>query len=279
MCAIRLLAVMAISSALAAGDGSFTVAGLRLMPKRWDKQANFEKLSYYARKAAERGAEVVVTPEGFLEGYVGNEKANKDLTRDRYFAIGEPVDGEMIGRCRNLAKELGIYLVLGFAERSGDQMRNSAAVISPGGEIVLKYSKSHTADDEPFNTKGREFPVTDTPFGRWGTLICMDRQLPETSRILAVKGAQIILVPAWGMNNETNDIMMRTRAYENGVWVVFVHPERVLVIDPSGKITAEDSREGDEAVLAEIRVDSRIGRGPIRHRRPEIYGEILGQAK
>ena len=268
-----LAGILFVSSAGA--EVSFTVAGLRLMPARWDKEANFAKLEKYAREASRLGAEVVVTPEGFLEGYVGNDKANKDLTRERYFQVGEPVDGDFLGRARGLARALNIHLVMGFAERRGGEMFNSVAVISPQGKIAGMYSKMHTADDEPFNAKGAGLPVVETPHGRWGTLICYDRQLPETARILAIKGAQMIIVPAWGMNNETNEIMMRVRAYENSVWVVFVHPERVLVIDPGGKIVAQDSRAGDEVVLAKIRLDERVGRGPIRHRRPEVYGELL----
>lgn len=259
-----------------AGDLSFTLAGLRLTPKRWDKQANFAKLEHYARQAAAQGAQVIVPPEGFLEGYVGNENQNRDLTRERYLEVGEPLQGEYLKRACQLARQLRVHLIFTFAYKAaGEQMRNSAAVIDPEGRIVSLYSKTHTADDEPFNVKGDEFPVVDTPHGRWGTLICMDRQLPETSRILAIKGAQIIFVPAWGMNNETNEIMMRTRAYENGVWVAFVHPQRVLIIDPAGKIAAQDHGAGDEIVFATIRLDGRVGRGPIRHRRPEIYGEIL----
>jgi predicted amidohydrolase len=77
-------------------------------------------------------------------------------------------------------------------------MFNSAVIFSPEGELALHYSKSHNAHDEPFNTKGTEFPVANTALGRLGTLICYDRQLPETSRILAIKGAQLILVPSWG---------------------------------------------------------------------------------
>ncbi|MCX6620639.1 MAG: carbon-nitrogen hydrolase family protein, partial [Acidobacteria bacterium] len=159
----------------------------------------------------------------------------------------------------------------------GDKVYNSLVVFSPAGGIVTHYSKSHTALDEPFNTKGAEFPVVDTPLGRWGTLICMDRQLPETSRILAIKGAQLILVPAWGMHGEMNDTMMRTRAYENGVWVAFVHPRRCLFIDPRGAIIAQDTPgDEDQVVTAKILLDQRVGKGPIQFRRPEIYGEITG---
>lgn len=245
------------------------------MPMRWDKQANFARLDKFARQAASQGAQFVVTPEGFLEGYVGNEKANRDLTRERYFDIGEPVNGPYFRKAQALAAELKIYLALGFAERRGEEMFNSVAVFSPEGKQVTKYSKMHTADDEPFNSKGAELKVVDTPLAKFGTLICYDRQLPETSRVLAIQGAQMILVPAWGSKGETNEIMMRTRAYENSVWVAFVHPERVMVIDPGGKIIAQDQGQGDEVVLATVRIDDRIGRGPIRHRRPDVYRDIL----
>src|SRR5262245_16179880 len=71
---------------------SFTIAGLRVTPQRWDKEANFSKLVTYARQAGGKGAKLIITPEGFLEGYVGNDKANPDVTEERYRAIGEGID-------------------------------------------------------------------------------------------------------------------------------------------------------------------------------------------
>lgn len=168
--------------------------------------------------------------------------------------------------------------VVGFAERRQEKMYNSAVIFSPEGSVVLHYSKSHTADDEPFNTKGTEFPVASTQWGRWGMLICYDRQMPETARILSVKGAQLILVPAWGSYSELNDIMMRVRAYENGVWLAFVHPKRCLVIDPRGHIIAQNDGEQDQIVTAQIST-AKVRRVLLERRRPEIYGEILSQAK
>jgi predicted amidohydrolase len=275
----KLLCLALVAGTALAGEISFAVAGLRVLPREWDKPGNFAKLEQYARQAAARGAQLVVTPEGFLEGYVGNDKKVKDLTREKYFAVGESIDGPLLSKARGLARELNIYLSVGFAERRGERMYNSLAIFSPAGDLALRYSKAHTALDEPFNTQGDELPVVDTPLGRWGTLICFDRQLPETARVLAIKGAQLILVPAWGMYGETNDIMMRTRAYENSVWVVFVHPKRCLVIDPGGKIVAQDAGDEDQLVMATIRLDDRVGRGPIRMRRPELYREILTPPK
>jgi predicted amidohydrolase len=173
-----------------------------------------------------------------------------------------------------LAHQLRIFLGVGFAELRGGEMFNSVAVFSPEGALLSVYAKTHTADDEPFNTKGSDFSVVDTPLGRWGALVCMDRQLPEASRILALRGAQLLLVPAWGMTGELNDAMMRVRAYENGVHLAFVHPRRCLIIDPAGTILAQDHGAGDEVVTAGITLRT-PGLGPIRRRRPELYGELV----
>jgi predicted amidohydrolase len=250
------------------------VAGLRVTPEPWNKEGNYSKLQRFAELAAADGAHLVVTPEGFLEGYLWGDDDPQEFSWKQYLAVGERMDGPMIRRIRELAHVLGIYLALGFAERRADQMFNSMAVFGPSGEVVARYAKSHTADDEPFNTKGDELSVFQTPFGPWGVLVCMDRQLPETMRVLALKGAQLVLVPAWGMSGEMNDVMMRTRAYENGVYVVFVHPRRILMIDPGGKVIASGSGDADEIVTAEFTLADFRLLSPIQYRRPELYGEI-----
>ena len=263
--------------ALWAGEPtSFTLAGIRVIPDAWGKEANLKRIEKYTREAVAKGAQVVVTPEGFLEGYVANNKREPGITRERLAAIGERLDGPMLTKLKALARELGIHLVVCFAERRADNMFNSLAIFTPQGEVAMSYHKSHNADDEPFNTTGTQFPVVDTPLGRWGTLICYDRQLPETSRILAIKGAQLLIVPAWGSFGDMNTAMMRTRAFENGVWVAFVHPQQFLLIDPRGKIVAQDNGEkGDQVVFGRVTIDDRIGKSAIRSRKPQLYGEIL----
>ncbi|HNY40037.1 MAG TPA: carbon-nitrogen hydrolase family protein, partial [Bryobacteraceae bacterium] len=232
-----------------------------------------------ARLAAAQGAQVIATPEGFLEGYVGNQHRSPGLDRGKYFSVGEHIDGPMLTRVAALARELKVYLLIGFAERRQDRMYNSAVIFAPDGSIASRYSKAHTAADEPFNTKGAEFPVADTPLGRWGTLICFDRQLPETSRILSLRGAQFILVPSWGGYGEINDQMMRVRAYENGVWLAFVHPKRTLVIDPKGNIVAKSGREDDQIVLATITLRDGKPIQLLEQRRPELYEELVRPRK
>ncbi len=225
-------------------------------------------------KRRAEGAQLVVTPEGFLEGYLWQDDEPQEFSLEQYLEVGEPIDGEFVGRAASLAGELGIFLGLGFAERHEGLMYNSMAVFGPSGELVSRHVKCHTADDEPFNTRGTELEVFDTPFGPWGVLICMDRQPPEAMRVLALKGAQLVIVPAWGMCGEINDVMMRTRAYENGVYVLFVHPRRCLVIDPGGKIVAEGPDEPESVVHAQMVLADFSEMSPIQYRRPELYGEI-----
>lgn len=249
-------------------------AALTLEPLPWDKAANYAKFEQFARAARAAGAEVIVAPEGYLEGYVGNDKRTPDLDRERYQAAAEPLDGPYLTRLRALAMELKAHLMLGFAERRGAEVFNSVVMFSPAGERLIHYSKTHTMNDEPFNTKGSAFPVVETSFGKVGTLICFDRQLPETARILALKGARLVIIPAWGSAGEMNDLMMRVRAYENSVWLAFVHPRRALVINPAGQIVAQDSVKQDQAVHATISLPATPKPGLLQYRRPGLYTEL-----
>jgi (R)-amidase len=254
---------------------SFLVAAMRVEPKPWDKEHNLALLERYARDAAKGGASLVVTCEGFMDGYTSNPKTRPDTTRERYRAIGEPLDGPWLTRVRDLARELKLYLSVGIAEQSGDERHNSVVVISPTGQSVLHYSKTHCLD-EPFNTPGDTFPVAATDLGVLGALICYDRRFPEVPRILALKGANILLIPAYGSDGERNEALLRTRAWENSVWVVYVRQNQALVINPSGKIIARDKGQGDELLLARIDLGGEKGTGEIHERRAtELYRELL----
>ncbi len=205
--------VVSAAAVATAEDGDFPkikVAGMCVQPKQWDKAHNFSLLDRYAQQAAREGAQLLVTCEGFLDGYTGNPKYALDLTRERYLAIGETLDGPWLQKVAALASQLQMYIALGFAERRGEAMFNSVAIYSPRGELVLHYSKTHTKG-EIFNSQGNSFPVTKTDIGTLGALICYDRRFPEVPRILALKGAQILLIPAYGSDGERNEALLRTR--------------------------------------------------------------------
>ncbi len=254
---------------------SFVAAAMRVQPTRWDKSHNFDLLKKFATDATLQGAELVVTCEGFLDGYTGNAKLTPGLTREQYLEIGEPIDGPWMKRVAELASALKVYLAVGFAERRDQQMYNSVVVYSPAGESALHYSKTHTKG-EIFNTPGTHFPVAETRLGTLGALICYDRRFPEVPRILALKGAQVLILPAYGTDGERNEALLRTRAWENSVWVVYVKQNQALIINPSGKIVARDAGDHDQLVLATIEIGDNVGTGDIlEHRPPEFYREII----
>jgi predicted amidohydrolase len=268
-------AAAAMSRAAEPTERGFIVAAMRVQPKRWDKGHNFALLERFATEAAENDAKLVVTCEGFLDGYTSNPKFTPGLSREKFFEFGEPMDGPWVQRVNELARRLQLHIAIGFAERDGDVMHNTVAVLSPAGKIILRYAKTHCLD-EPYNTPGNEFPVASTDLGKLGALICYDRRFPEVPRIMALKGARILLVPAYGRDGERNEALLRTRAWENSVWIVYVRQNQALVINPSGKIVARDKGKDDELVYARIDLDGEQGTGEIFNRRtPELYGELL----
>ena len=133
---MRRCLILFLASLAFAEEISFQFAGLTLTPDSWDKEAKFNKLAKFARQAAAHGAQVVVAPEGFLEGYVGNEHRSPGLTREKYFSVGEAVDGPLMTRVSALARELRIYLSVGYAEHRRDKMFNSSVIFSPDGRIA-----------------------------------------------------------------------------------------------------------------------------------------------
>jgi predicted amidohydrolase len=254
---------------------NFLVAGMRVLPKRWDKAHNFELLKKYACDAASKGAKLVVTCEGFLDGYTSNLKLTGEISREKYLESCEPADGPWMKKIAALADELDIYLSVGFAEIRDQKAYNSLVVYSPAGETVLHYSKWHTKG-ETYTTPGNRLPVVHTDVGTLGALICYDRRFPEIPHILALKGADILIVPAYGTDGERNEALLRTRAWENSVWVVYVKQNQALIINPSGKIIARDRGDKDQLVMARIELNDDVGTGDILERRaPELYREII----
>lgn len=266
----------------------FGVAALVLPNVRGDKEKALQRIERHARRAADLGAKFVVTPETCLDGYVCHQPG---LTKEKFTPLAETCEGPSISRLRRLADELDLYLCVGFSELEGGDLFNTALLLGPDGQIVGKYRKTHGVED--LYKPGDDLPVFDTPYGKVGILICYDRQLPETARRLAEKGAELILIPSNGMWGRMNDAMLRTRAYENGVYIVFAHPRDGLVIDPGGRIIAanmsvpgqgvglptntdtQDAGGWPEAVTREIDLEAwrNVG-GNLSNRRPQLYGNV-----
>ena len=83
-------------------------------------------------------------------------------------------------------------------------------------------------------TPGKNLHAYESDFGSFGVMICADRRWPETARTLTLQGARVIFNPTYGMHDDLNLCMMKTRSYENGIFIVFTHPGQSLITDPKG---------------------------------------------
>ena len=258
------------------GPIEYTKIGIIAMDaKPWALERNYERLERYVREAAQRDAQVVVAPEAILDGYVCY--AAPDTTRERMLEVAQTVpDGRYIVKARRLSRELGIYLVFGFLERVGEEMFNSLVMIDPQGEILAKYSKIHVGG-ESYITPGRELKPFDTPLGRLGFLICMDRTVPENIRTLGVQGAEIVFLPMDGGGGPANTQRMARYAADNGCWVVVANTWSSAILSPRGDVRLE--RYETERVTIGRVTDWEIPRGTGRRsmiaRRTDLYRPLI----
>ncbi|QDU79525.1 N-carbamoyl-D-amino acid hydrolase [Polystyrenella longa] len=271
-------------------SATLKVASISFVPKKWNKEANAVRLEKEMRRAVEAGAELVITPEGMLEGYVVNEviheedpERKKELT-NRFQELAEPIDGKFIQRFQQLAIDLKIYLILGFLEADSvtEKTFNTAALFDPDGKLVGKYHKTHFHQgyevNPPGYTAGSDYPVFSIhdPESKQelkvGMMICFDRQLPEPARQLTLNGADLIACPSYGSWGDWNTRLMQVRAYENQAYVVFSHPNQSLLIDRDGEIMQEGAE--DSFAIMTIDLDKlKKTRRSVRNRRPETYRE------
>jgi len=241
------------------------VASLMLQPVKWDKDANRARLEKAIREAKRQGAELVVTPEGALEGYVVNEviratgEKRNELTA-RFNALAEPCDGPYIQHFRKLCEELKVHLVLGFLESDGGQTYNTAILIRPDGTIAGKYRKTHFAqgysngdekgDNPPGYLRGTEYPVFEIRGRKMGIMICYDRREPVVAKSLVANGADFLINPAYGMMGDCNCRFLTARAQETHVPILFVHPNQTVYTGAQAQIQLDLRPKDDEARLA-----------------------------
>ncbi len=213
----------------------FNVALLQLNPTD-SIENNMLKGIEYCKKAKEIGADIAVFPEMWNTGYemlfegdledqvnIPQEKVNKWNSK----AIEN--DNEFINKYINLAKELGMAIAITYLEKTEQKPRNTVVIIDRNGNIVLKYSKVHTVDSkmEAYTQSGTEFKTCELDYGRGkvklGTMICFDRDFPESARILMLQGSEIILVPNACYMSKIRLEQLKVRAYENMVGIVTVN--------------------------------------------------------
>ena len=201
------------------------VALLQIMPEN-TIQENLEKGLEYCRKAKAAGADIALFPEMWSVGYCIPE----DITELKSLSLLE--DSEFVCSFQEIAKELNMAIGITFLEAHDPLPRNTICLFDRFGKKVYTYAKVHTCDfgDECRLSAGDDFYVADldTEQGivKVGSMICYDREFPESARILMLKGAEIILVPN-ACPMEINRLsQLRARAYENMIGIATVNYPR-----------------------------------------------------
>lgn len=240
---------------------------IKAVPVKWDLEANWRQFVSLAKKAADAGADMVCTPECFLDGYVTTDP---DWSPKRFKDICIGLDESYLLKARRLAKSLRLHMVFGFTQKAAEGAYNAAALIDDAGGILGIYNKTHLQQHDKRYLPGRDLPVFDTRLGKIGIMICADRRWPEVPRVLRVKGAEIIMNPTYGMWHIENEWWMRTRSYENEVYVCFAHPNVAFVAGPSGEIAAKLQTDEPDALIHDLDL-GRNGHSMLDDRRPELY--------
>ena len=241
-----------------------------------DIPANIQKLQDNIRKAAAMGAELVVLQE-LHNGLYFCQTENTEI-----FNQAEPIPGPSTETFGKLAKELGIVLVLSLFERRAPGLyHNTAVVLEKDGSIAGKYRKMHIPDDPAYYEKfyftpgDLGFEPIDTSVGRLGVLVCWDQWYPEAARLMAMRGAEMLIYPTaigWESTDTEEEkkrqlnawiTVQRGHAVANGLPVITVNrtghePDpsgqtngiqfwgNSFVAGPQGELLAEFTNEQEE---------------------------------
>jgi deaminated glutathione amidase len=256
-----------------------------------DQAANLAVADRLTRGAAADGATLIVLPEKWTA--IGSDEQSR--------AAAEPLDGPSIGWARAIARELGIDLIAGsiLERREGhERLANTSVHVDPSGEVRAAYRKLHMFDVEvdgrryresELEEPGDEIVTSETADGvELGLSICYDLRFPELYRILAVRGARVLTVPAAFTLATTRDhweTLLRARAIENQAFVIAAnqvgaHPTgahsggRSMIVDPWGLVLAQ-AQDSEGYIVAELdlaRQEEIRSRLPaLANRRPEVY--------
>lgn len=269
------------------------IAAVQLESSPADPDANLVKISERAQEAADQGTQLVVFPECALTGYA--------LTPEEVITSAEPFPGPSTFGLKGICEKTGLILVVGGIERDEQgHLFNSAAIINAEGLLGV-YRKTHL----PYLGVDRYLAAGDTltepvstKIGTFGMLICYDFRFPEPIRALALRGAQVVLLPtAWPASAAFYpDFMAQSRAAENRVFLVasnHVGQERELnylgrslIVAPDGGILAEASADKEEILFADIdptmsdnkklvNVPGEYELDIFADRRPELYRTLI----
>jgi predicted amidohydrolase len=277
----------------------FSVMAVQMNALKEDIPHNLEMHMRFIAKASDAGCKLVVFPELSVTAHYGEEGVVRSAQR---------LDGDIAAAMQAAAEKHHIVVGYGFCELAHGTYYNSHALVGPQGVLGVQR-KVHASFDEYFHFRmGRSLEVFDLGFCKIGTLICFDQGFCEAWRCLALKGAEVVLLPSagrtgWGeqIPEETQKEQLVKRleglpgaagvhAAENGVFAVScnqvgfnghsTHGGGAYIVNPLGELLAKS-----EPVLDDVSVVTLLDPGlldqarqsphhPLKTRRPELYGEL-----
>jgi len=256
-------------------ENSIRVAQVRVLPEKGNLQGNFQALTFVLDQLEDESFDVLITPECFLDGYVVTETSVSAAALLNY-AI-DPHKSPYTQALAAWASRRGVWVIFGCTRRVSEGAYNTALIMNRAGVLVDIYDKTHLLTHDVKYAAGQRLPVFSSDFGPFGVMICADRRWPETVRTLALKGARVIFNPTYGMHDERNLCMMRTRSYESEIAIAFTHPQQSLVTGANGEILCNEVCSDTTYSITEIdlaRVDARrdvASRSHLTTRRTDLY--------
>jgi predicted amidohydrolase len=267
------------------------IGHLQMEVKPGDFKANAEKVLRAIATADARGVEIVSFPECCLNGYFDKEEPT------RRHALS--VDSAEIRSFLEQSGHFKATIIVGFNERRGDDLYNTA-LVAERGKLLGTYSKAFAY--MPFHKKGREFPVFERDGVKFGVVICADGGYVEPARILALKGARIIFSPHY--NYISQDYLINhfqhvrgdhvARAVENAVW--FLRGNNVVsgrdegmsrdgvgygdsyLIDPFGEMVVRSRRHQEDFIEADVDLNVRYFQNDRNLRAAQTLGHLVLEA-
>lgn len=260
-----------------------------------DMAANIAVVAEHVREAAGKGAQIVLPPELFQNHYFCKTQ------EEHWFAHAYPaLEHPCVTALQPLAAELDIAIPVSIFERDGPRYYNSLVMIDAGGKVMGTYRKSHIPDGPGYMEKyyfrpgDTGFKVWNTKHGRVGVGVCWDQWFPESARIMALMGAEVLMYPtAIGSepHDDSLDTAARWRRAMQGHAVSNVMPVVAanrygkedgqtfygtsFICDHSGEVVSELGRTGDGVITAEFDRDfldrHRAAWGFFRDRRTDLY--------
>ena len=275
------------------------LAAVQIEPKLMKTGEKLQSVLHATRKAADNHADLIVFPECSLTGYVFS-------SRQEALPFAETIPGPSTEKLGALCQELRVYVIFGLLEKENDKLFNATAFLGPQG-LIGKYRKSHLpflGVDRFVDISEQPLRVHRTPIGNIGLHICYDVAFPESSRVLALLGADVLALPSNFPQGRRGEkfitYVISARALENRVHVVSadrVGSERGVlfaglskVVDASGEILSLASPDREEIIYGEVSLESARQKhltiipgeyevDYAQDRRPELYGVITQTAQ